>query len=97
MLPSVAEQEKLLNQIDADCEQAGAAINHARNEISLLLEYRTRLIADVVTGKLDVRAAARGLADEVGESESIDDSGALDEDDEHAVGDASADAEEFEA
>ena len=27
-------------------------------------EYRTRLIADVVTGKLDVREAAAGLADE---------------------------------
>ena len=30
-------------------------------EISLLREYRTRLIADVVTGKLDVREAAAGL------------------------------------
>ena len=29
--------------------------------IDLLKEYRTRLIADVVTGKLDVRAATAGL------------------------------------
>ena len=30
-------------------------------EIELLREYRTRLIADVVTGKLDVREAAADL------------------------------------
>ena len=33
----------------------------ARNEIALLREYRSRLIADVVTGKLDVRGAAAEL------------------------------------
>jgi type I restriction enzyme S subunit len=38
-------------------------IQHASAEITLLREYRTRLIADVVTGKLDVREAA-GLPDE---------------------------------
>ena len=30
-------------------------------EIDLLREYRNRLVADVVTGKLDVRAAAAAL------------------------------------
>ena len=34
------------------------AVAQAHREISLLREYRTRLIADVVTGKLDVREAA---------------------------------------
>ena len=32
--------------------QVVVAINRAQREISLLREYRTRLIADVVTGKL---------------------------------------------
>lgn len=36
----------------------------AEQEIALLHEYRTRLIADVVTGKLDVREAAARLPDE---------------------------------
>ena len=36
-------------------------IARTEREISLLREYRTRLIADVVTGKLDVRAAVRTL------------------------------------
>jgi hypothetical protein len=31
------------------------AISRLEREISLLREYRTRLVADVVTGKLDVR------------------------------------------
>ena len=33
----------------------------ARTEIALMQEYRTRLTADVVTGKLDVRPAAAQL------------------------------------
>jgi type I restriction enzyme S subunit len=45
----------------------------AQKEIELLREYRTRLIADVVTGKVDVREAAAKLPDEVEEPE--DDAG----------------------
>ena len=41
-----------------------AAIARLEREITLLREYRTRLVADVVTGKLDVRAAAASLPDE---------------------------------
>jgi type I restriction enzyme S subunit len=36
-------------------------ISRLEREIDLIREYRTRLIADVVTGKLDVREAAAGL------------------------------------
>jgi type I restriction enzyme, S subunit len=42
------------------------------NEIILLREYRTSLIADVVTGKLDVREAAAQLPDEDQEVPAID-------------------------
>jgi type I restriction enzyme S subunit len=38
-----------------------AAISRLEREIKLLREYRTRLVADVVTGKLDVREAATRL------------------------------------
>jgi len=55
------------------------AIANIQREISLLREHRTRLIADVVTGKLDVRKAAASLPDEVGEPESLDDVDALSE------------------
>ena len=44
--------------ISAETAAAGRGIGQAEREIGLLREYRTRLIADVVTGKLDVREAA---------------------------------------
>ena len=60
-LPSISEQEGLLKQIDGECARVAATHDRAHREIDLLHEYRTRLIADVVTGKLDVREAAAGL------------------------------------
>ena len=44
-----------------------AAITRARRRIELLREYRTRLIADVVTGKLDVRETAANLPERAGQ------------------------------
>ena len=43
-----------------------AAISRARRQTELLREYRTRIIADVVTGKLDVRETTANLPDETG-------------------------------
>jgi type I restriction enzyme S subunit len=57
----------------------GHVVERLEREISLLREYRTRLIADVVTGKLDVRAAAATLSDELDEPETFDDPGAFGE------------------
>lgn len=50
-----------------DCQTAGlrTTINRLEREIELLREYRTRLVADVVTGKLDVREAVARLPNEV--------------------------------
>ena len=58
-----------------------AAIDRVEREISLLREYRTRLIADVVTGKLDVREAAGRLPDDAEEPELLDEATALTEGD----------------
>jgi type I restriction enzyme, S subunit len=53
------------------------AINQTEREIALLREYRTTLTAEVVTGKLDVREAAKRLPDQADEplpaDESLDD------------------------
>ena len=68
-LPPVAEQAIVVERVDAELRLPNAAIAHAEREISLLREYRTRLIADVVTGKLDVREAARHLPEETEEPE----------------------------
>ena len=56
----------LLSKATADID---AAIVRARRQIELVQEYRTRLIADVVTGKLDVRDVAAQVPDESDEDE----------------------------
>ena len=45
--------------------------------MELVQEYRTRLIADVVTGKLDVREVAVQLPDDDHEAEPIGENGPL--------------------
>lgn len=57
-LPPLAEQKQITRYLDRITSSIDTAINCARREIELLKEYRTRLIVDVVTGKLDVREAA---------------------------------------
>ena len=60
-LPSDDEQSSILNHITAQCRAQNEAIGRTRRQIDLMNEYRTRLIADVVTGQLDVRKAAAQL------------------------------------
>jgi type I restriction enzyme, S subunit len=62
--PPIYEQSSISSSLDQKLEQNKKLIDHYLREISLLREYRTRLIADVVTGKLDVREAAANLPDE---------------------------------
>ena len=56
-LPSVSEQLNILNHVEEKRGAADKAINQAQQQISLMNEYRTRLIADAVTGQIDVREA----------------------------------------
>jgi type I restriction enzyme S subunit len=48
-------------RIETGTSGLATTISRLEREINLLREYRTRLVADVVTGKLDVRAAAAAL------------------------------------
>ena len=59
--PPVAEQISIVEYLDNATAASDAANTSARRQIELLQEYRTRLVADVVTGKLDVREAAESL------------------------------------
>ena len=54
--PPVSEQAAIVRFIDKTTADIDAAIDLARGQIELTEEYRTRLIADVVTGKMDVRS-----------------------------------------
>ena len=53
--PDLEEQKAILDHIAAETGAFDKAIEKAQSEITLIREYRERLIADVVTGKLDVR------------------------------------------
>ena len=66
-LPPLQEQASILEFLDTSTGRINTAAERARREIDLLREYRTRLIADVVTGKLDVRKMAARLLEEMGE------------------------------
>ena len=61
LLPSVDEQQRILTAITEETGPVNTAISRLERETELLREYRTRLVADVVTGKLDVREAAARL------------------------------------
>jgi type I restriction enzyme S subunit len=58
LTPPLSEQKDIVKWIRAHTSELTTAISNLEREIALLREYRTRLTADVVTGKLDVRAAA---------------------------------------
>ena len=70
--PTFPEQAAIVEYLDNTTADITAAIDRARCQIDLVREYRTRLIADVVTGKLDVREAAAGLPDGADEPEPVD-------------------------
>ena len=56
-LPPISEQASIVQHLIEATAKASRAIDRARRQIDLMNEYRTRLIADVVTGKVDVRNA----------------------------------------
>lgn len=60
-MPAFDEQKAIVNYIETETHPIGHAVIRLEREIDLLREYRTRLVADVVTGKLDVREAAAKL------------------------------------
>ena len=71
-LPPLPEQAAIVRFLDEAAANIDDTINRSRRQIELLSEYRTRLIADVVTGKLDVREAAASLLEEADERDPLD-------------------------
>jgi len=56
-----SEQEGIVAYVAVETAALTTAIARTEREIALMQEYRTRLTADLVTGKLDVREAAAHL------------------------------------
>jgi type I restriction enzyme S subunit len=64
LMPPISEQEAILDRLEELTRSQDGSIRRLEREIQLIDEYRSRLLADVVTGKLDVREAATHLPDE---------------------------------
>ena len=59
--PPLTEQQAIVDHLATLTSNSETAITRTRDQITLMNEYRTRLIADVVTGQLDVRGTATQL------------------------------------
>lgn len=57
LIPPLQIQKKIINYLKVQCGNIDSLVEKINKEISLLGEYRTRLISDVVTGQIDVRDA----------------------------------------
>ena len=96
-LPPYPEQVTIVEHLDESTADINAIIARANREIELLREYRIRLIADVVTGKLDVREAAAALpeVDPLAAEDTLNDT--LDTDPESDIDELDVTVEEVEA
>lgn len=61
-LPPMEEQQAIVDYIERETKIIDQTISRAQREIELIQEYRTRLIADVVTGQVDVRHLAEATS-----------------------------------
>lgn len=66
ILPPRREQCAITDYLDEAEARIDKAAKAAKRQIAFVREYRTRLISDVVTGRLDVREAAEGLPEDPG-------------------------------
>jgi len=64
VVPPIEEQRQIVKSVTAALGPIDAATERGQREIYFIGEYRNRLIANVVTGKFDVREAAAKLPDD---------------------------------
>ena len=78
---SLIEQQAIVGYLESATHELSAVITGVMDEIALIQEFRTRMIADVVTGKLDVRALAASLPETAAQEATLDQSDDEDMDD----------------
>lgn len=88
--PDDEEQDRIVEHIRALCLELNAGISLEKRGIELIREYRDRLIADVVTGQVDVRGWQPGPDDLVDDAVLA----ALDDDQEDATAEEDGDGED---
>jgi type I restriction enzyme, S subunit len=64
-LPPLVEQDQMMLTLRTATQEQDIAVERVQQEIKLIREYRDRLIADVVTGQVDVRSWVPDPDDEV--------------------------------
>lgn len=62
-VPDEYAQRALVERIEARVIDTAQVVEKTQREIALVREFRTRLVGDVVTGQVDVRAIAASLPD----------------------------------
>ncbi|MGI8711375.1 MAG: restriction endonuclease subunit S [Acidimicrobiales bacterium] len=68
--PPLDEQKAIVEHIETESRKIDAAIGRIEREMELMHEYRTALISEAVTGKIDVRESAGRRAEADGPTES---------------------------
>jgi len=86
LLPPQLEQAAIVRKINFDTLAIENAIRRTKQQITLISEFRTRIVSDVVTGKLDVRKAAAKLPEDTTKFEPLDESEDLTQDEDAAEG-----------
>jgi type I restriction enzyme S subunit len=89
VVPPIGEQAEIVGYLESATRNIISATDRLEREIELLREFRTRLVADAVTGKLDVREAASRLPEEA-TSDTNDVSANLSDEDESSDEEAAA-------
>ena len=72
LVPPVEEQDEIVRRLDKACIKIDALVRRAEAKITLLQELKTRLISDVVTGKVNVQDIAIPEYEFVGEEADAD-------------------------
>jgi type I restriction enzyme S subunit len=72
LMPSVEMQRRVVAAIERELRPLDAVVAKEEREVALLQEFRTRLVADVVTGQADVREIARTLSDMALDAPTVD-------------------------
>ncbi len=94
LLPPLEEQKQIVKMAQEQSQSIFSSINDVEREINFLREYRTSLIAAVVTGKIDVREVAAKLPEESNELELPDEVDATVDSEEDATDDLDITLEE---
>lgn len=79
--PPEDEQQEVVTHIEKETALIDRTISRTEREIELIQEYHTRLVSDVVTGKVDVRSI------EIPDFESVEADLKVQEDDEADLSD----------